>query len=303
MFFMLLLKGFIIGIAFIIPGVSGGTLAIYLGIYDKLLHAIGHIVTETKKSIQFLVPVFLGVGLSVVLLAKILGYFIEKNSLVTLFFFIGLILGGIPYLFKQTKGAKIKPAHYIAFAVAFAIVILMLLYKLNYSSTGLETFPKTIGNFALIFMLGLIASTTMIIPGISGSALLMVLGFYTAIVTNVVGNLFDFSSFSYNLFVMIPFGLGAVVGIVVFSKVLETLLKKYKSETYYAIIGFIIASIIVIFFEIKDPTSSAIYDFQTPIYEDLGTYFVNNVFSFLLALVALVSGTFISLWNSKLELK
>jgi len=303
MFLILLLKGFIIGVAFIIPGVSGGTLAIYLGIYDKLLHAIGHIVTETKKSIQFLVPVFLGVALSVVLLAKILGYFIEKNSLVTLCFFIGLILGGVPYLFKQIQGAKIKPAHYIAFAVAFAAVILLLLYKLNYSSTGLDIFPKTMGNFILIFLLGLIASTTIIIPGISGSALLMVLGFYTAIVTNVVGNLFDFSSFSYNLFVMIPFGLGAVVGIVIFSKVIETLLKKYKSETYYAIIGFIVASIIVIFFEIKDPSSSLLYDYQTPIYQDFANYFVNNIFSFLLALVALVSGTFISLWNSKLEMK
>lgn len=303
MFFILLLKGFIIGIAFIIPGVSGGTLAIYLGIYDKLLHAIGHIFTETKKSLTFLIPVFIGIGLSVVILAKILGYFIEKNSMITLFFFMGLIIGGIPYLFKQIKGVKPKITHYISFVVAFILVILLLLYKINFTGSGIDQFTMSFVNFMLIFVLGLIASTTMIIPGISGSALLMVLGFYTAIVTNVIGEIFDFSSLSYNLFVLIPFVLGAAVGIIVFSKVIEKLLKQYKSQTFYAIIGFIVASVIVIFFEIKDPSSAVLYDLQTPIYQNLWTFLSANILSVVLAIVAFVGGTILSLWNSKLELK
>ncbi len=303
MFLVLMLKGFIIGIAFIIPGVSGGTLAIYLGIYDKLLHAIGNVFKDMKKSLAFLIPVFIGIGLSVVMLAKVLGYFIESNSLITLFFFIGLILGGVPFLFKQVKGEKIKPSHLLAFIIAFILVIGLLLYKLNYTNTGFDQFDTTIVNIVLLFFLGMIASTTMIIPGISGSALLMVLGFYTAIVTNVIGNVLDFSRIGYNLFVILPFGAGAAVGIIVFSKVIESMLRKYKSQTYFAIIGFIIASIIVIFFEIKDPSSAVIYDDQTPIYLDLFHFLGTHVVSFLLALFALVLGGGLSLWNAKLEMK
>ncbi|MBU0997161.1 MAG: DUF368 domain-containing protein [Firmicutes bacterium] len=294
MFLTLLLKGFIIGIAFIIPGVSGGTLAIYLGIYDKLLHSIGHVFKEFKKSVSFLLPVFLGIAISIVALAKVLGFFIEKNSFVTLCFFIGLIIGGIPHLFKEVHHKPVNISSIISFVVAFALVLLLMIFKLQNDQAGMSVFEMNAVNILVLVLLGMVASTTMIIPGISGSALLMVLGFYTAIVTNVVGNILDFSNLSYHLYVIIPFGIGAAIGIVVFSKAIEFSLRRFKSQTYYAIIGFIMASIIVIFCEIRDPGSAMVFEDQVPIFTNFFNFVGTHIVSVLLGVVSLVTGLFIS---------
>ncbi len=301
MFLILLLKGFIIGIAFIIPGVSGGTLAIYLGIYDKLLHSIGNVFKEFKKSITFLIPVFLGIAISIVALAKVLGYFIEKNSFITLCFFIGLIIGGIPHLYKEVAHKKVGVSSIVSFVIAFAMVVFLMVFKLQYNHAGISSFEMNVMNILLLVLLGMVASTTMIIPGISGSALLMVLGFYTAIVTNVVGNILDFSNLAYHLYVIIPFGIGAAIGIIVFSRVIEFSLRKYKNQTYYAIIGFILASIIVIFFEIRDPSSALAFEDQTPIIFNFINFVSTHLLSILFGVVTLVSGLFISKLLVKFE--
>jgi len=292
MFFILLLKGFIIGIAFIIPGVSGGTLAIYLGVYDQMLHAITHVFKEFKKSFFFLLPILLGVGASVVLLAKLLGWFIDRNSFITLLFFIGLLLGGIPSLLKTIKGKPIKASGFIAFFIAFIIVVGLLIGKLNNNTDSVDYFSLNLWTILLIFTLGMAAAATMVIPGVSGSALLITLGFYTAIVTNVVGNILDFTQFAYNIQVIIPFLLGAVVGIFLISHVLELSLKKFQVQTYMAILGFIIASAIVILFEIKDPQSAVSFTDQTPIFLNLWGYITHNPLTVLIGILALSAGIF-----------
>lgn len=284
-------KGFLIGIAFIIPGVSGGTLAIYLGIYDKLLHAIGNVFKEFKKSVLFLLPVFLGIAISVVSLAKLLGILLNLNSMMILFFFVGLILGGLKSLSQEVKHEPVKPSHVVAFLLSIALVAMLLIFKMvgSGSTTSIQV---TFGTMILLFFIGMAASTTMIIPGISGSALLMVLGFYTLIVTDVIGNILDFSQLSSHLSVLIPFGLGAAAGIVIFSRVIEYALKHYKVITYYAIIGFVIASAVVILFEIHDQQSALLYDNQNPIYVDFGRYLLNNGWTLLGAAATFVVGFF-----------
>ncbi|MDD3122574.1 MAG: DUF368 domain-containing protein [Candidatus Izemoplasmatales bacterium] len=294
MFLILLLKGFIIGIAFIIPGVSGGTLAIYLGIYDKLLHSIGNVFKEFKKSVSFLIPVFLGVGISVILLAKLLGFLIDKNSFVTLCFFIGLIIGGIPSISKHIDWKKKDASGYASMFFSVLLVVFLLVGKLMFKNAGVSSFEMNILNVFLLLILGFVASSTMIIPGISGSALLMVLGFYTAIVTNVVGEVLDFSQITYHLYVIIPFLIGALLGIIVFSKIIENLLRKFSIQTYKAIFGFIIASTLVIFFEIKDPSSALLWDNQTPIYLDLWNFLSKNLLSVLFGFIILGVGIYIS---------
>jgi putative membrane protein len=294
MFFILLLKGFIIGIAFIIPGVSGGTLAIYLGIYDQLLHSIGHVFKEFKKSVTFLIPVFLGIGISVILLAKLLGFLIDKNSFITLCFFIGLIIGGIPSISKQIDWKKKDTSGYIAMFFSVLLVIFLLVGKMMFKNSGVSSFEMNVLNIFLLIVLGFVASSTMIIPGISGSALLMVLGFYTAIVTNVVGEILDFSQITYHLYVIIPFLVGAVLGIIVFSKIIENLLKKFSIQTYKAIFGFIIASTLVIFFEIKDPSTASLWDNQAPIYLDLWNFLVSHLMSVLFGVICLGLGIYVS---------
>jgi len=300
-FLTLLLKVFIIGIAFIIPGVSGGTLAIYLGVYDKLLQSIGNIFKEFKKSVAFLIPIFLGIAISVIGLAKLLGFFIEKNSFITLCFFIGLIIGGIPSIATKVDWKKKDISGTISMVIAAALVVFLLISKIRFSGTGVTGFDKNALNFILLVFLGFIASSTMIVPGISGSALLMVLGFYTAIVTNVIGNILDFSQLSYHLFVVIPFAIGAAIGIIIFSKIIEFLLKKFSNQTYKAIVGFIVASVVVIFFEIKDPSSAILFENQTPIYVALGTFMVSHWISVIFGIVTLIGGFYASKYLVSLE--
>lgn len=294
MFLILLLKGFLIGIAFIIPGVSGGSLAIYLGVYDKLIYSITHVFKELKKSILFLLPLGIGLFLSIILFAKLLGLLIALNSVITLSFFIGLLLGGIPSLYQKIKDKKKSISSIISFSVSFIIVLLLLFGKLGNISSAIDTFDFNAITYLLIFGLGFISAVTMIVPGVSGSALLITLGFYTAIVTNVVGNILDFTQFTYNLKVVIPFGLGAILGVFIVSKFIEISMKKFFVQTYSAIIGFIFSSAIVIFFEMKDQTSSDIFENQIPVYQNIYSYLQNNIFSIVFAIVAIILGFFIA---------
>ncbi len=300
----LIFKGFIIGIAFIIPGLSGGTLAVYLGVYEKMLHAISHVFTEMKKSLVFLIPLFFGIGISVVSLARLLGYLININSLIVMMFFIGIILGGINDTYKRAtaKSKTITPYSVIALTVSLSIVLMLVIFGASDNANGMAFFDINPLTILLIFILGMLASMTMIIPGVSGSALLITLGYYTAIVTNVIGNVFDFDQFTYNILVIIPFGLGAALGIILFSSLIEKALKNYKKETYFAILGFIIGSIFALFFEIKDPSTAVSHDLQTPIYSYFFSYVMDHTLSFIIALISLIIGFIIAKKLTEIEL-
>jgi putative membrane protein len=302
-YFYLVIKGFFIGIALIIPGLSGGTLAIYLGVYEKLLHAIGHVFSEFKQSLQFLIPLFLGIAISIISLAKLLGYLIDMNSFIVLSFFIGLLLGGTSDIYKRALPSKekINWSSLLSFLIAFSLVILLIVFgKLN-NTSGITSIDITFWNIVLIIILGMVSSMTMIVPGVSGSALLIVLGYYTAIVTNVAGNILDFSLLGYNLTVIIPFAIGAAVGVIAFSKAIEYALVNYTKQTYFSILGFIIASVIAIFFEIKDPSTGLSHDVQQPIYTHFISFLSNNIFSVVVGVVMFVGGYFIAKNLSKLE--
>jgi putative membrane protein len=297
------IKGFFVGIALIIPGLSGGTLAIYLGIYEKLLHSIGHIFSEFKKSLQFLIPLFIGIGVSIVALAKLLGYLIDLNSFMVLFFFMGLLVGGVKDIYGQANPHNETPhtSSIVAGIISFSLIILLIVFGKLGHPTGISTIDITFSNVVLLVLLGMAASMTMIVPGVSGSALLIVLGYYTAIVTNVIGNILDFSLFGYNVQILIPFALGAAIGIILFSKVIEYALKNYTKQTYFAILGFIIGSVIAIFFEIKNPSSGATHDLQTPIYDDLGNYLASNTLSVVGGIVLFIVGFVLSRQLTKLK--
>jgi putative membrane protein len=301
MFFILLLKGFIIGIAFIIPGVSGGTLAIYLGVYQGILDSIDNLFKQFKRSFMYLLPIFLGIGLSVVLLAKLVSILLDWNSFIVLLFFIGLIIGGIRFVYKKSEVTKLSPSLIISFLVSFGLLIAIIILDKTSNNAGISYFDFSIWTYLLLFALGAIASITMIVPGISGSAVLLVLGFYTAIVSNVVGNIFDFTSIGYNLQVIIPFGLGALGGIILFSKLINISLKKYSQQTYFAILGFILASIIGVFFEIKDQTSATLFSDQVSIFNDLFIYLGDNIFTVVGGLIAMVIGFFVSKYLTQFE--
>lgn len=236
------IKGFFIGIANIIPGVSGGTLAITLGIYEELISAISHFFSKLIDNIKFLTPVVIGALLSIILGSKVISYSLENYPLPTIMFFTGLILGGLPMLYKKVKN-DIKIPYIAIFILTFAFVISLTLLK-----TGGEV---TLSNLVVLdyiklFLVGMIAAATMIIPGISGSFMLMVMGYYEPII-NTINSLTTFDNIVRDMLILIPFGIGVLIGIVLIAKIIEFLFKKFEVPTYFGIIGFVLASLIGVF--------------------------------------------------------
>ena len=241
----LFLKGAVMGIANVIPGVSGGTLAVIMGIYDKFISAISNILKDFIKNLLFLLPIVLGMGASIIISSKVIGNALEAIPLATALFFEGLIIGGIPILYKKIKGHEKKPLNIVIFLIVFA---LLLVYTFAFGGINNEVVIVEFNfvEYLKLFLVGVVGAATMIIPGISGSMTLMVLGYYNLVVTDAVGNIANFDLLSRNLNILIPFGLGCVIGIVVIAKIVEYLLKKFEIKTYFAIFGFVFASMIIV---------------------------------------------------------
>ncbi len=244
---LLVIKGFFMGIANVIPGVSGGTIAIILGIYEDFISAISNILKDLKKNFLFLLPIGIGMVLSIITTSKIVGYSYDHFPLPTLLFFVGLVFGGIPMLVNNVKGEKDskKVGNYLIAFLTFALVIFMASYKFIFGiNTEVSLASLDITGYLLLFIVGVVAAATMVIPGISGSLVLMIIGYYYPIINTINGVLKN--DVFHNLTVLGIFGIGIVIGILSISKLLEFLFKKYKTKTYYGVIGFVIASIIAI---------------------------------------------------------
>lgn len=246
---ILMIKGFILGIANIIPGVSGGTLAITLGIYEELINTISHIFSNLKKNLAFIIPIGIGGVLSILLLSKLLNYTLENYPVPTTLFFVGLIVGGVPLIYKKVANEKKSKSNIIAFIITFLLIMLLTFTKNGLGDVSLNEI--NIGMIFILFLVGVIAAATMVVPGISGSFVLMLLGFYKPIL-NTVSSITNIDLLANNISVLIPFGIGVLIGIILIAKLIEFLLKKYEIITYYAILGFIISSILVLIIGVFD---------------------------------------------------
>ena len=246
---ILVVKGFIMGIANIIPGVSGGTLALTLGIYEQFIGAISHLLKNLKENVKFLLPVFIGMGLSLVSMSNVVSTAFDKCPIPTTLFFMGLVIGGIPFLTNKVKDTKERKevSSYIIALLAFALVMVLAFSKELFGSGMGDVNFVGMGadGYFLLLLIGIITAATMVIPGISGSLVLMLLGYYLPIV-DTIKDLTHFNNILDNILILIPFGIGVVIGIVLIAKLIEWLLKKYESKTYFGVIGFILASVIAI---------------------------------------------------------
>lgn len=246
---MLVIKGFVMGIANIIPGVSGGTLALTLGIYEDFIGAISHFFSRLKENIKFLLPIFIGMGLSILTMSNVISTCFDKFPIPTTLFFMGLVIGGIPMLVSKVKDSKEKKqiSSYVIALITFSIVMIMAFADQIFASgIGEVSFQNmNILSYILLFVVGVIAAATMVIPGVSGSLVLMLLGYYLPII-NVVKELTHFKNILSNILIAGFFGIGILVGIVLISKLIEYLLEKYEKKTYFGVLGFIIASVIAI---------------------------------------------------------
>ena len=245
---ILFIKGFIMGIANIIPGVSGGTLAIILGIYEDFIGALSHFFKNFKKNIIFILPVGLGMLASIATMSNVIDYSLHNYTIATVMFFVGLVVGGIPLLLNKVKGKKDSKviSNIIAFLITFSIVIFMAVAKLIFTTDFAISFVGIgIIGFILLFLVGILAAGTMVIPGVSGSLVLMLIGYYEPVI-KTIKSLVHFENVGHNLLIIGVFGLGIVVGIVGIARLFEYLFKKHETVTYYGVLGFIFASVIAI---------------------------------------------------------
>ena len=240
---LLMIKGMIIGIANIIPGVSGGTLMITLGIYEQIIDTISHFFKNIKKHLRFIMPLGIGLVLAILLFSKLIGYSLSKFPFATTFFFIGLILGGIPLLWRKVKIKTKKISNWLIFFITFTLVVVFAFLKSGDNIVNLTNIGLI--DIVLLMLVGVVAASTMIIPGISGSFILMLLGYYEPII-NKISSITDFSLLGHNLLILMPFGIGIIVGIVLVAKLIEYLLKQYEVKTYFGVLGFVLASMIAI---------------------------------------------------------
>ena len=245
-----ILKGMVMGIANIIPGVSGGTMAVSMGIYDKLIQCVTHLFKEFKESMKFLIPVAIGMGIALVGLSFIIEPAFVHFPLQTNCLFVGLIVGGLPAVIKKVKGKGIKVSYVLPFLIFFAIVVGMAAMGEKEGVSADLSF--SLWSVIKLFVVGIIASATMVIPGVSGSMMLLLMGYYNPIVASIKNFVtalvsFDINGILQGCGVLVPMGLGIVVGVFAIAKIIEIIFEKFPIQAYWAIIGLIVASPFAIF--------------------------------------------------------
>lgn len=230
-------RGFVMGTADVIPGVSGGTIAVLLGIYDRLIAAINGLFSKDwKKHISFLIPLGIGMVAAIFTLARLMEWLLIHYSGPTFFFFLGLIIGVLPLLFHEADVKVSFQAKHYSILIIGAILI-GLLVLLN-DDEGAIIVERSVSIYALLFFSGFLGSTAMVLPGISGSFMLLVIGVYSTVISAISNFEFD---------VIIVTGAGILVGIIFMSKIIHFFLTHYRAATFAAIIGMVIGSIVVIF--------------------------------------------------------
>ena len=243
------LKGIVIGIANIVPGVSGGTMMVSMGIYDKLIHCITHLFSEFRKSVLFLLPIAVGMVAAIAASSFGLVYLFDNFPIQTNLLFVGLILGGLPAIWKKVKGKTMKAGHIVAGILFFAMVVGLAAMGESEGEAADLSFGAV--NVIRLFGVGVIASATMVIPGVSGSMVLMLMGFYYPVL-NAIKDFFtalaafDMDGILKGCGILIPFGLGVVAGVFGIAKLVEFIFEKFPLYAYWAIIGLIVSSPIAI---------------------------------------------------------
>lgn len=239
-----MMRGIAIGIANVIPGVSGGTMMVSMGIYPKVIGAVTGIFSDWRRSLRILLPYALGMGIGVICFSFLAGYFFNKFPLQTALLFLGLILGGIPLLLPKVDGERPKPVEAALFVLFFALILWMQSLGTGEARAFTAGFTADTGR---LFAVGALAAATMVIPGVSGSMILMALGYYTPVIAYIntfltAAATLDWRTAADCLWILVPFGIGVVLGILLVAKLVEFFLKRWERPAYFAILGLVAAS-------------------------------------------------------------
>ena len=268
--------GILFGFANVIPGVSGGTVMVVLGVYERILGIITDFFRKIKTEWKFFLPIIVGMGIAILLFGKLMSALLDKHAQVTQMFFIGVIVFSVPGILKKAitvkKTKKNKKRRrskntdiccVVAFVLMLALMVYMFMSPANKEKENLKQ-EKTqteevavegeaagpaaekdeydpdhsAGHLALLFVYGAVAAATMIIPGISGSLVMVMLGQYKGIMDAIA---------HMDIIYLLPFGVGVLVGIVFCAKGIKWLLRHHERVTYSAILGFVVGSILPVF--------------------------------------------------------
>lgn len=248
--------GAAIGIAVIIPGVSGGTIAVLTNIYDKIIAAISNIFKDFKNSFLFLLPILAGAAAAFVAMYFPLQYALEYAPLPTVLLFSGLMAGTLPKLIRDGSKQGFRPATDIAALVLPMAVIVGICFIPEMGNVDLGIEMPVWGYFALIGV-GVLGACALVVPGISGSMLLLILGYYQPVL-----DAFSLlaTEFGHSLLVLALFAVGVVIGFFTIAKLMKFLLERFPRTTYWAIIGFVIGSVPAIFIAFPANFPTAPYD-------------------------------------------
>ncbi len=238
-----MLYGAIIGVANIVPGVSGGTMAVILGIYDKLLESISF--KNLKRNILFLLPVAIGGGAGILALSTAMKFLIVNYPIATNFAFIGLILGSIPMIWKRARNPKgdpkgessVSPANIVFFAAALAFMLLLAFLNQGSIENAVQT-QLTPVLAVQLFLASIASAFAMLLPGISGSFVMLLLGSYSTVITAIS---------DLNVVLLLPVAAGCLVGLLLGAVLISKLMKRFPQATYMAILGLIAGSLFSIY--------------------------------------------------------
>ena len=281
-------KGIGIGAACIVPGVSGGTLAVLFNVFDKMINAVNNIFKHFKDSFFTLLPIVLGILVGIVALIVPIDKAFEYIPFVIICLFVGFIVGGIPALLPKVK-RKPTVGGIISFLIGLGICVGVCFIP---SIGDYDLSKLDFVNCLVTTLMGIIASFALVIPGISGSMLLLILGFYNPLL-DVLSSLLKFTNFGHDIALVLLFIVGVIIGFLLVSKLIGFALAKFEYQTYMAIIGFILGSIFSLFYQFYSPNGIEV------MFPTFMPSYVHIILSVVALLIGLALSLFIVIYSNK----
>ncbi len=236
--------GFIIGVGSVLPGVSGGILAVGFGIYERLVTAVGNIRERLKPDFWFLLTIGGGLAFGAGITVLGLDYAFGNYTVMMMCLFLGLVAGQVPEVWNLARNDEgIKPLYVAMVVIGLAVMAVLLPFE--NAAPGTDFYANDLTAAAVFMFCGLIMAMAKIVPGLSGTAILLAMGLFTVSIERVA---------DMDLFVIASLGIGFVAGIFLFARMMSDVLERFPRETYYLIFGLTLGSIIVILFSAEIDT-------------------------------------------------
>lgn len=253
------IRGFCMALADSVPGVSGGTIAFILGFYDQFINSLNNLVfgnkKEKKEALFFLLKLGIGWVIGMVLAVLVLTSLFANHIYEVSSVFIGFILFSLPLIISEEKGVLKGKYKNLLFLILGIVIVSLITYfnPMNGSENVVDITSLSFGLILYVFVAAMIAISAMVLPGISGSTLLLIFGLYIPITTAIK----EFLHLNFGYFpILVIFGLGVLTGIAVVIKGIKTALSKYRSQTVYLILGLMLGSLYAI---VMGPTTLEVY--------------------------------------------